>query len=82
MYQVPFAERIKNETGIKTGAVGLITTAQQAENILATEQADLVVMARQLLRDPYFPLHAAIELEQDVDWPVQYLRAQMRRTSR
>lgn len=82
LYQVPFAERIKNETGIKTGAVGLITTAQQAENILATEQADLVVMARQLLRDPYFPLHAAIELEQDVDWPVQYLRAQMRRTSR
>lgn len=75
MYQVPFAERIKNETGILTGAVGLITTATESEQILKDKKADLIIMARQLLRDPYFPLHAAKELGVDVSWPVQYERA-------
>jgi 2,4-dienoyl-CoA reductase-like NADH-dependent reductase (Old Yellow Enzyme family) len=75
LYQVPFAEQIKNQTGMMTGAVGLITTAMQAETILQNKQADLVVMARQLLRDPYFPLHAAKELGEELSWPVQYDRA-------
>ncbi|MEO5893242.1 MAG: NADH:flavin oxidoreductase/NADH oxidase, partial [Ferruginibacter sp.] len=75
MYQVPFAEKLKKETGILTGAVGLITTASEAEQILANQQADLIILARQLLRDPYFPLHAAKELGADVPWPVQYERA-------
>jgi 2,4-dienoyl-CoA reductase-like NADH-dependent reductase (Old Yellow Enzyme family) len=74
-YQVPFAARIKKETGILTGAVGLITEAIQAETILANEEADLVIMARELLRDPYFPLHAAQQLGEEVEWPNQYLRA-------
>lgn len=74
-YQVPFAEKIKKQTGILTGAVGLITHAQQAEDILVNDKADLVLMARELLRDPYFPLSAAGELNVDVEWPVQYLRA-------
>lgn len=77
-YQVPFAERIKRETGMMTGAVGLITTAEQAETILADGQADLVLLARELLRDPYFPLHAAHELGEDIPWPVQYERAKPR----
>ncbi len=75
LYQTHFAERIKKETGIMTGAVGLITTSHEANDIIAKEQADLVIMARQLLRDPYFPLHAAKELGVDVPWPVQYERA-------
>ena len=75
MYQVPFAEKIKKETGILTGAVGLITSASEAEQILSNQQADLIVLARQLLRDPYFPLHAAKELGVDIPWPVQYERA-------
>jgi len=75
MYQVPFAEAIKKQTGMKTAAVGLITTAHQAEGILQSHQADLIVLARQLLRDPYFPLHAAKELGVDIPWPNQYLRA-------
>lgn len=74
-YQVPFAQKIKNEANILTGAVGLITEAQQAENILMNEEADLVLLARELLRDPYFPLHAAAQLHHDVEWPVQYQRA-------
>lgn len=74
MYQTGFAEKIKKEAGICTGAVGLITTAQEAENILQEQKADLIVLARQLLRDPYFPLHAARELGVDIPWPVQYLR--------
>jgi 2,4-dienoyl-CoA reductase-like NADH-dependent reductase (Old Yellow Enzyme family) len=76
-YQVPFAQRVRQETGLKTGAVGLITSAQQAEHILVTGQADLVVLARQLLRDPYWPLRAAFELRTDVPWPDQYLRARI-----
>ena len=74
-YQVPFAEKIKKEAGIATGAVGLITTAVQAEAILQQGRADLIVMARELLRDPYFPLHAARELGVDIPWPAQYERA-------
>ena len=75
MYQVEFAERIKNETTVMSGAVGLITTAHQAESILAENKADIIVMARKLLQDPYFPLHAAKELGAEIDWPVQYERA-------
>jgi len=75
-YQVQFAERIRRETGMLTGAVGIITHPIQAETILASGQADLVVMARQLLRDPYFPLHAADELGyKEIHWPLQYERA-------
>ena len=74
-YQVPFAERIKKETGILTGAVGLITNAQQAEDILEKEQADFIIIARASLRDPYFALNAAKILNDDIEWPLQYLRA-------
>jgi 2,4-dienoyl-CoA reductase-like NADH-dependent reductase (Old Yellow Enzyme family) len=75
-YQVGFSERIRSATGILTAAVGMITEAAQAEGILAAGQADLIVMARQLLRDPYFPLHAADELGfSDIYWPLQYQRA-------
>ncbi|GAA4731997.1 NADH:flavin oxidoreductase/NADH oxidase [Flavisolibacter ginsenosidimutans] len=75
MYQTSFAARIKKEAGIMTGAVGLITTATEAENILQNNEADLILLARQFLRDPYFPLHAAKELGVDAAWPVQYQRA-------
>ena len=74
-YQVPFAEKIKKENAILTGAVGMITEAQQAESILEKEQADLIIIARELLRNPYFPLHAAQQLGADIEWPVQYQRA-------
>lgn len=74
-FQIPFAEGIRHEAGIATGAVGLITDASQAEHILAAGQADAVLLARELLRDPYWPLHAARELGVDVKWPDQYLRA-------
>ena len=74
-YQVEFAEKVKKDSGILTGAVGLITEALQADNIIQQGQADLVIMARELLRDPYFPLHAAHELGHEVKWPVQYERA-------
>lgn len=75
LYQTPFAERIKKEAGIMTGAVGLITTVAEAEAILVNEQADLIFLARQLLREPYFPLHAAHDLNIDIPWPAQYDRA-------
>ena len=74
-YQIPFAERIKKEVNILTGGVGLITSPEQAEQIIATGQADVVFLARQLLRDPYWPLHAAKQLKVDINWPVQYSRA-------
>jgi 2,4-dienoyl-CoA reductase-like NADH-dependent reductase (Old Yellow Enzyme family) len=75
-YQIPFAKIIKKETGILTGGVGLITTAEQAEQIIQTEQADLVLLAREMLRDPYWALHAAKKLKADLDdFPKQYLRA-------
>jgi 2,4-dienoyl-CoA reductase-like NADH-dependent reductase (Old Yellow Enzyme family) len=76
-YQVAFAERIRREAGILTGAVGFITAAGQAEEILAKEQADLILIARESLRDPNFALHAAHELGEDVAWPVQYRRAKL-----
>jgi 2,4-dienoyl-CoA reductase-like NADH-dependent reductase (Old Yellow Enzyme family) len=74
-YQVPFAERIRKDAEILTGALGLITTAQQAEEIVSAGRADAVILAREMLRDPYFPLRAARELEQEITWPSQYLRA-------
>ena len=74
-YQVPFAEAVR-KTGIPTGAVGIIVSAEQAEAILNNEQADLIFLARELLRDPHFPLRAARELGyDDMQWPVQYERA-------
>jgi 2,4-dienoyl-CoA reductase-like NADH-dependent reductase (Old Yellow Enzyme family) len=78
-YQVPFAAAVR-ETGIPTGAVGIIVTSAQAEEILQKGEADLIFMARELLRDPYFPLRAATELGDDsVKWPVQYERAKRKR---
>ena len=74
-YQVPFAARIRKEAGIPTGTVGLITSAQQSEKILESGEADLIFMARELLRNPYFPLEAAPELDSQITWPVQYERA-------
>ena len=74
-YQTPFAQRISEEAGILTGAVGMITSPAQAEHIINTGQADAILMAREFLREPYWPLHAAQELRQSVSWPVQYLRA-------
>jgi len=74
-YQVPFAAAIRREAGLATGAVGLITEPAQAEEIVAGGSADLVILARQLLREPYWPLRAARELGAEIDWPVQYGRA-------
>ena len=77
-YQVPFAARIRREAGIATGAVGMITEPKQAQDILAAGEADAVLLARELLRDPYWPLHAAQALEvqpESTPWPKQYLRA-------
>ncbi len=74
-YQVEFAANIKKETGIKTAAVGLITGARQAEEIIQNQKADIVLLGREMLRNPYWPLQAARELNAATDWPVQYLRA-------
>lgn len=75
-YQVPLAERIRREAGIATAAVGLITSAHQAEEILQRGQADMVLLGRELLRDPYWPLRAAQALGTPLPyWPVQYHRA-------
>lgn len=75
-YQLSFAERIKKEAGIMTGAVGMITSAEQGETILRSGQADLIFMAREFLRNPYFPFQAAkIVHEKDFQWPNQYARA-------
>jgi 2,4-dienoyl-CoA reductase-like NADH-dependent reductase (Old Yellow Enzyme family) len=74
-FQVPFAARIRAEAGIASGAVGFITEPAQAEQIVATGQADVVFLARQMLRDPYWPLHAAKALHADAPWPNQYLQA-------
>jgi 2,4-dienoyl-CoA reductase-like NADH-dependent reductase (Old Yellow Enzyme family) len=78
-YQVPFAETIRKETGMPTGAVGIIISASQAEEVVSGGKADLVIMARELLRDPYFPLRAAAELGEEVLWPVQYERAKRKK---
>ncbi|MFD0792388.1 NADPH dehydrogenase NamA [Mucilaginibacter litoreus] len=74
-YQVEFAEAVKESGDILTGAVGLITTAKQANEIIKTGQADVVLLAREMLRDTHFPLRAAHELGHDINWPVQYERA-------
>ena len=74
-YQVSFAEKIKREAGVMTGAVGFITSPEQAEQIIATGQADIILLARELLRNPYWPLAAAARLKTDIDWPKQYVRA-------
>jgi 2,4-dienoyl-CoA reductase-like NADH-dependent reductase (Old Yellow Enzyme family) len=74
-FQVPFAARVRNEAGIATSAVGLITDPRQAEAIVAKGEADLVLLAREMLRDPFWAVHAAAELENTASWPRQYLRA-------
>ena len=74
-FQVPFAERIRRDANISTATVGLIETKEQVIDILAKNQADLVLMAREFLRDPYWPLRAAREMKQTMSWPAQYLRA-------
>jgi 2,4-dienoyl-CoA reductase-like NADH-dependent reductase (Old Yellow Enzyme family) len=74
-YQTGLSETIRREAGILTGAVGLITAPQQAEQIVRLGQGDIVLLARQLLRDPYWPLYAARRLKADVPWPPQYVRA-------
>ena len=76
-YQTPFAARVKRETGALTSTVGLITNAIQAESILVNEDADLIMMARAFLRNPYWPLEAAQELNDTITWPVQYERAKL-----
>jgi 2,4-dienoyl-CoA reductase-like NADH-dependent reductase (Old Yellow Enzyme family) len=75
-FQVPFAERIRREAGLPTAAVGLIREASQADQIIRQGQADIVLLARQMLREPYWPLKAARELGVKIDWPAQYTRAE------
>jgi len=77
-FQAPFAETIRHAAKIATGAVGMITEPRQAEEIIASGKADVVLLARELLRDPYWPLHAAAELGDDIAWPEQYGRAKAR----
>ena len=74
-YQVSFSQRIKDTTPMLTAAVGFITAPAQADQIIRTEQADMVLLAREMLRDPYWPLRAARVLGHEVAWPNQYLRA-------
>lgn len=74
-YQTPFAARLRREAGVPTGAVGRITAPAQADHIIRSGQADVVILAREMLRDPYWPLRAARQLGQAAAWPVQYLRA-------
>ncbi|HEU4649092.1 MAG TPA: NADH:flavin oxidoreductase/NADH oxidase [Gemmatimonadales bacterium] len=74
-YQVPFAARIRREAGMLTGAVGRITRPEQANAIVATGEADVVLLAREMLRDPYWALHAARVLGAPAQWPIQYHRA-------
>lgn len=76
-FQTTFAAEVRAQVGIATGAVGLILEPAQAEHILRTGQADAIFLARAMLRDPYWPLHAARNLGQDVAWPVQYQRAKV-----
>jgi len=74
-FQVEFAERIRRDAGIPTGAVGMITDPHQADEIIRSGKADVVILARELLRDPYWPLRAARVLGVKVKWPSQYERA-------
>jgi 2,4-dienoyl-CoA reductase-like NADH-dependent reductase (Old Yellow Enzyme family) len=76
-YQTQFAERVRREAGVATAAVGLITNAQQADTIIRSGQADVIVIARELLRDPHWPLRAARELKHEIAWPKQYERAKL-----
>ncbi len=75
-YQVPFASRVRNEAGVASGAVGRITRPEQAADIIERGEADVVLLARQLLRDPYWPIHAANALGAPKLWPQQYTRAE------
>jgi 2,4-dienoyl-CoA reductase-like NADH-dependent reductase (Old Yellow Enzyme family) len=79
-YQVHHSETIHREVEVPTGAVGMITSPAQADQIISTGQASLVLLAREMLRNPYWPLHAADVLRQSVPWPVQYARAASGRT--
>jgi len=79
-YQTRFAERIRREAGILTGTVGMITEPVQADHIIRSGQADIVLLAREMLRNPYWPLRAAQELGQSASWPAQYLRAAPEKT--
>jgi 2,4-dienoyl-CoA reductase-like NADH-dependent reductase (Old Yellow Enzyme family) len=81
-YQVGFADRIRREAGVPTGAVGMITAPEQADQIIRMGQADVVLLAREMLRDPYWPLHAAEALHQPGSWPVQYERAAQGKVAR
>jgi 2,4-dienoyl-CoA reductase-like NADH-dependent reductase (Old Yellow Enzyme family) len=81
-YQTGFAERIRRETGLATGAVGFITSPAQADQIIRSGQADVVLLARELLRDPYWPIHAADALQLPASWPVQYERAALGKVER
>lgn len=74
-YQVPFANAVRRHANIASGAVGMITEPMQADQIIRDGEADLVIMAREFLRDPYWPLHAAAALHQEITWPLQYQRA-------
>ena len=75
-YQVPLAERVKRETGMRTSAVGLLHSPDMCEEIIANGRADLIVLGRALLADPYWPLHAATKLRaENLDWPIQYERS-------
>jgi len=76
-YQLPFSAQLKKETGIFTGAVGMITEAKQAETILQNDQADMIMIAREMLRNPYLPLSWARELDESIGWPPQYVRAKL-----
>ena len=75
-YQVPFSAQVRRDAGVLTGTVGMITSPAQADQIIRNGEADIVLLAREFLRDPYWPLHAAHALGVDVRWPDQYLRAQ------
>jgi 2,4-dienoyl-CoA reductase-like NADH-dependent reductase (Old Yellow Enzyme family) len=79
-FQVEFAARIRREAAVPTGAVGLITDPVQANAIISQGEADLVLLAREMLRDPYWPLHAAAALGEPASWPQQYLRAAPRQS--
>lgn len=77
-YQVPFSEKIKSEAQIMTAAVGLITTPREAEEVLQKQQADFIFLGREMLRNPYFPIEAATQLDFDMEWPKQYQRAKQK----
>jgi 2,4-dienoyl-CoA reductase-like NADH-dependent reductase (Old Yellow Enzyme family) len=77
-YQTQFAEQVRRGSGVATAAVGMITAPEQADTVVRTGQADMVFMARELLRDPHWPLRAAHQLRQEIAWPPQYERARLR----